>query len=180
MAWTAPMSATSNSVWTSAQWNTHVRDNLNATMIGTASAANRWIVASGVNALVERIPTSATVATVESTASTSYTNLTTVGPAVTVTTGTTALVFFTTRMSNSGANNGTSSSVDISGATTIAASDDWNLRGGGRAAANGVERSSMAHLFTTLTAGSNTFTMKYKALAGTGTFTNRTITVIPF
>lgn len=174
------MTASANSAWTSAQWNTHVRDNLLMTMPGKATSGNNWFVSDGVNSIIQRSITSASVATGETTTSTTYTGLTTPGPEVTVTTGTTALVLFGCRMSNSLADVMNRASVAVSGATTIAASDTWALRDSGRSATK-VARSCMAHLFTTLNAGSNTFTMQYDvASASTGTFQSRHLIVMAF
>jgi hypothetical protein len=115
-----------------------------------------------------------TVATSESTSSTSYTDLTTVGPAVTVTTGTKALVI----VSWSGfVNVGITGYMGyaVSGSTTIAATDNtaqWKAAGGNMT--GNFSRASVV----TLTAGSNTFTAKYKAQGGSASFANRDIFVI--
>jgi hypothetical protein len=123
-------------------------------------------------------PEQALVATSQATTSTSYTDLATVGPAVTIETGTTALVTVSTFTFN-----GTLGDIDfmgytISGATTLAASDDRALIFHSQIA-NGQGRLSVTHLETALTAGTNTFTAKYKVNAGTGTFSNRAIIVTP-
>ena len=115
----------------------------------------------------------ASVATSQSTTSAAYTDLATVGPAVTVMTGSRALVFIAADMGN-----GTGwarMSVAVSGATTIAASD------GERAlshTASFLSRFGITILELALNAGSNTFTAKYKATAGTSTFADRTIIVV--
>lgn len=114
-----------------------------------------------------------TVSTSETTTSTSYTNLATTGPSVTLTTRTKVLVIMTATLSNSAAND-TRMSVDVSGATTTAASDGNALRYVGTTTA----RMSVAALLT-VTAGSNVFTAKYKVSAGTGTYANRDIIVVP-
>lgn len=180
MAWTAPMTAVANALWTAAQWNAHVRDNLAETMAGKASAnSSRWFVATGANAIAERVIDSATVGTSQTTTSTSYADLATVGPAVTVTTGTKALVFTTAGTSNSGTNNATYFSYAVSSATTIAASDTWAGRLDGVVSGNANKFSSV-HFVTNLNAGSNTFTMRYRVAAGTGTYYGRGITVVSF
>jgi hypothetical protein len=116
---------------------------------------------------------SATVAASESTTSTSYTDLTTAGPAVTITTGTKALVIVGARVQvNSGASS--YASYAVSGATTIAAIDDVAVEAG--TITTGMSRASR---LTTLTAGSNTFTMKYRTSpTRTGTYEFREIIVI--
>lgn len=176
MAWTAPMTATDNAVWTSTQWNTHVRDNLLETMAGKATTAGRWFVSSAANAIAERAITSASVATAQTTTSASFTDLTTVGPAVTVTTGTKAIVFWGAAMSHSVANSECRVGVTISGATSTSASTSYQLL------LDGVAASSTWRMNTfyvpTLTAGSNTFTLKYSTSAATATFSDRYIFVI--
>lgn len=179
MAWTAPMTAVVGEVWTSAQFNAHVRDNLLSTMPGKATAAGRYYVTTGTNAIAERVPTEATVATSQTTTSTTYTDLTTVGPAITVTTGTTAIVWFNSQVESTSSTAETSVSVAVSGATTVSASDDWRLLQSG-VASGSVNRLGMVHRFTNLTAGSNTFTMKYRVSAGTGTFQRRSMIVMGF
>jgi hypothetical protein len=116
----------------------------------------------------------ATVATSETETSTSYDDLATVGPAVTVTTGTRVLVTFGALFYNSGANL-TWLSFAVSGATTLAAAD---ARAISHASTSGFYLSRTMEL-TALTAGSNTFTLKYKVGAGTGTYQDRDIVVTP-
>jgi phenylacetate-coenzyme A ligase PaaK-like adenylate-forming protein len=173
------MTATDNQTWTSAQWNTHVRDNLNETMPGKATAGGgQWYITTGTNAIAARTISTATVATSQATTNTGYTDLTTVGPSVTVTTGTQALVFIAAHMQNNTADQDASISYAVSGATTVAASDSWRAFVDGVAAAN-PERYGMVHFRTGLTAGSNTFTMKYRTGgATTATFQDRTIIVM--
>lgn len=178
MAWTAPMTAVSGTIWTSAQFNAHVRDNLLETMPGKATAANQIFVSNGLNAIAARTPSTATVATSQTTSSTSYTDLSTVGPEVTVTTGTSALVWFGARMSHSSGLGETAMSVAVSSATTIAANDDWRAFQSG-VTANNTNRFMVPHLFTGLNAGSNVFTVKYKTSGATATFQDRDLVVIP-
>jgi hypothetical protein len=118
----------------------------------------------------------ATVATDQSTTSSSYTDLSTSGPAVTLTTGTKVLVIVSAYEYQSDSGGQARMSYAVSGATTIAAGDstalilrridDTNLR------ASAVSR-------VTVTAGSNTFTAKYRTTGtGTANFLNREICVI--
>ncbi len=120
--------------------------------------------------------TSAKVATSQTTTSTSYTDLATSGPAVTLTTGTKALVIITCASSNSGINRTSSMSYAVSGATTIAASDSVAIIHQNNSIASTLRYSSAS--VPTLTAGSNTFTAKYKVNTDTGTFSDREIFVI--
>ena len=178
MAWTAPMTAVAGVIWTSAQFNAHVRDNLLETMPGKATATGRMYVTNGNNSIAERVPTEGTVATSQTTTSTTYTDLATVGPTVTVSTGTTAIVWFNCQMENSSSDAETSVSVALTSGSTIAASDDWRLLQSG-VAAGSTNRLGMVHRFTGLTVGSNAFTMKYRVSGGTGTFQRRSIIVLP-
>lgn len=125
---------------------------------------------------------SAVVSTAQTTTTTSYTDLSTSGPAVTVTTGTRALVIFGCGITKTIASLGNSGymSFAVSGATTSAASDtnscwiSYPL-----STANFQFRIQRAMLVTGLTAGSNTFTAKYRVDGSTFEFRNRDIAVIP-
>jgi hypothetical protein len=70
-------------------------------------------------------------------------------------------------------------SFEVSGATTTAVSDDWALGcyGTGVFSTGIMVRASRA-TSTTLTAGSNTFTTKYRTSTNASTFANREIFVI--
>lgn len=122
------------------------------------------------------------VATSQTTNTTaSYQDLTTVGPQVTITTGTSALAIISCTSSLPGGDNNWESamSVAVSGATTISASDNWKLSvGPSNTAARAASR--VIVFDGTLTAGSNTFTAKYKPTNSvTATFSNRTLVVLP-
>jgi len=129
-------------------------------------------------AAVSASPTSAsaTVATSQTTTSSTYTDLATSGPAVTITTGTKALVIVTARANNSTAGESALFSFAVSGATTISASDTFGNQANAGAGTN--TRNSAVTRLTTLTAGSNTFTMKYRRGAATAEFSDREIIVI--
>lgn len=178
MAWTAPMTAVQNATWTAAEFNAHVRDNLLETMAGKATTGSRIMISTGANAIAERAPTSATVATAETTASPTYAALATPGPSVTVTTGTSAIVIFTAQHDNSTSTAQNWTAIDVSGATTIAASDEISILTDGLAAGDDA-RFQKSYMFTTLNAGSNTFTLQYRCSAATATFSNRHLLVIP-
>jgi hypothetical protein len=121
------------------------------------------------------------VATSQSTTSTTYTGLTTAG-AVTVTTGTKALVSISGSFENGAGVNVTAlMSFAISGATTVAASDQYSTglsyvsTGGG----NFQTKSGATFVVTGLTAGSNTFTTQFRKGGGdTPGFSARTISVV--
>lgn len=181
MAWTAPMTAVANTAFTAAQFNTHVRDNLLETSpakaTGAVSNGSYW-VKTATNSIVNRLAQTAGILTSQSRSSSSYGNLSTVGPSVTATTGANALVLFACNVDNNSTNS-SYMSVAVSGATTIAATDDYAVRW--RPHDSGGNFSGGTHkLFTTLTPGSNTFTAQYRVNGGTGTWDNRYVTVIPF
>lgn len=177
MAWTAPMTAVANSVFTAAQFNQFVRDNLNETAPAKATQVSSIFVGNGVNSIVERLPDVDNIATSETTASTSYADLATVGPTVTATTGTRAMVFVRCAMENSGT--GPSfMSFEVSGATAIAANDAFAIEINGLAVTRW--RLGTMYMVSSLTAGSNVFTAKYKVGSGTGTFLSRQLAVLPF
>jgi hypothetical protein len=175
MSWSAPMTAVAGATFSAAQFNQYVRDNLNETGPAKVTALGQILVSTAANALAARTPDATVVTTSSTTAGTSYGDLAaTTGPAVTQNTGTSALVWFGCALSNSGAN-ASRASVVVSGASSIAANDQWAVINTGTA----VFRMMTGHRFTGLTAGSNIFTMKYDVSAGTGTFLNRELIVIP-
>jgi hypothetical protein len=80
-------------------------------------------VTTSLNEIAERVGARETITTSETTTSTSYTDLATVGPTVTVTTGQLALVIWGAQLTNNTNNTSARVSVDVSGASTIAADD---------------------------------------------------------
>lgn len=168
------MTAVSNSVFTAAQFNQFVRDNLNETAPAKATTAGSHFAGTGLNSIAERLTADNLVATSQTTTSTSYTDLATVGPTVTATTGPYALV----ATYNSNFNSGAAASLmsfEVSGASSIAAADNVSIAISG----TGSQRASGLFLLTTLTPGSNTFRCKYRVGAGTGTYADRRILVFP-
>jgi len=112
----------------------------------------------------------------ESTSSSSFTNLTTAGPAVTVTTGTSALVILTCQISTEAQGRTANMGFEVSGATTIAATTASATRVNGESSRITIALSTVIPV--TLTAGSNTFTAKYSSAGTTVEFGNRKIIVI--
>jgi hypothetical protein len=149
------------------------------TRLGIGTTGQILTVSGGVPAWAaapSSAPTSASavVTTSQSTSSTSYTDLTTSGPAVTLTTGTKALVIIGSRL-NADSGWDAYMSYAVSGATTISASDQWCLRSFDSYS----QQFSFASTQVSLTAGSNTFTAKYKVGGGAaGSMSNRYIIVI--
>lgn len=105
---------------------------------------------------------------------TAYQDLATGGPSVTIVTGASALVMIGATTTNNGAGNSSLMGFAISGSTTSAAGDSnaASIVGTAQANVSGIYK-------VALTNGSNTFTAKYRVSAGTGTWSNRTITVWP-
>lgn len=178
VAWTSPMTAVANSVLTAAQWNTHVRDNLLETAPAKATTGGRLIVTAGVNSIVERsIQIAEYNGAQETTTSTSATDLATPGPAVTITTGTSALVFWAVQIDNATVNAQSLVDFAVSGVSTRSANDATALRHTSATSSATVRAASMYYL-TTLTAGTNTFTLKYWVGSGTGGFQRRMVCVV--
>lgn len=175
------MTAVSGSALSAANFNTYIRDNLNETMpaLATDDDFAAWFVADGANSLVKRNIKTAEVNTSQSTTSTSYTDLSTVGPSVTVTTGTRALVMINAQFENNTTNASCSVSFAVSGATSLSAITTYGMAIDGLTASNS-NRKGASYLLQTLNAGSNTFTMKYNVGSGTGTFSKRRIVVWGF
>lgn len=182
MAWTTPLSAVSNATLTAAQWNASVRDNLLVTAVALATAAGNMFISSGANSLAQRIPSSDTINTQETTTNTSYTNLTTVGgTCASVVSDVRVIVWWTVQSNTATVSTESISSIDISGATTTAPSDNY---------CTDVQQPSTGTAFLdvsvartvrlTVTAGSNTYTMKYRTTGGTATFRRRSIVTLPF
>jgi hypothetical protein len=99
-------------------------------------------------------------------------------PAVTVTTGTVAVIHLRGAIFNSAAGNTGYIGVAVSGATTRAANDGDGISFTAPAAAY-LAQFGTTLVLTGLTAGSNTFTLQYRVNAGTGSFFNRAIAVEP-
>jgi hypothetical protein len=111
----------------------------------------------------------------ETTSSTTYTDLTTV-TSVTLTTGTKALVIVNAQHEGNGASQGGFVGFAVSGATTIAASDDNAIY---KEFAASTKLGMSKSFVVTLTAGSNTFTLKYRGLqASQGSWSRRGIFVM--
>lgn len=183
MAWTAPMTAVSNSVFTAAQFNQYVRDNLNATAPALATTTSSYFATVGTNQIAERISQQAAVFTSETTAGTSYGNLTTPGPSVTCTTGTTALVGLYADVTVNTAGTVAYMSYNVSGASSLGAADSRALAFASASVASApFLLASYVHLETGLTAGSNVFNSQYRmgSGGGNGTWSNRNIWVLPF
>lgn len=157
MAWTTPPTLSVNQVLTAAIMNAITQDLIDL------DARTR--------------PSTNAVITGETTTSTSYTDLATVGPTVTIVTGTVALVIAEAALTGSNVAAEYFMSVAVSGTTTQSPTDLGAAAMG--AAAGATQQACAAFLLTSLTPGSNTFTCKYRATAGTLTASNRILTLWP-
>lgn len=153
--------------------NTALKQYQGGTLIRTASDVWAFVP----NAAGASASAVATVATTQTTTSATFVDLATVGPSVTVTTGTKALIAIAC-MNTTSAADLVYAGVAVSGATTVAASDLYAI--GGYTVGVNVPQTQAANVFmlTGLTPGSNTFTMKYRRASGTATFSQRIITVV--
>lgn len=121
------------------------------------------------------------VSTSQTTTSTSYTDLSTAGPAVTTTIGSSgmALVTVSANLQNNTQASRSYMGFAVSGATTQAAADSYSIAIGIAAGVANMGHFAGSFLVAGLTPGSNTFTAKYRVSATTGTFADRRISVIP-
>lgn len=177
MAWTAPKTFVDGVPLTAEDLNIHLRDNLLETEVAKAKTRGSYFVSSDVNQIAERSVSANIVVASVNTSSTTYANLSnSPGPEVTVETGNSAIVIlgaFMEHLSLTSAYN--RMSFDVSGATTISASDRYSL-------ASQSEFSMVASystMLTDLSPGMNTFTAKYRVTSATGNFANRRMIVIP-
>lgn len=121
---------------------------------------------------VQVTPEAAVVDAFEGTSSLTYTDLATPGPAVTILTGTKAVVHITGHVANTSVQFNLIGFA-VSGATTVAADDDFAALITTQST-NGL---SGTFLVTGLTPGLNTFTLKYRTGGGTASFQRRNIMV---
>lgn len=188
MAWTAPMTAVAGAMYTSAAFNTYVRDNLLETAPAKALTDSGYFVTAGTNQIAERSLAQKHISQQDSFTSTSYADpdgsisgfSPVPGPAVTVKTGSVALVMVGGRVGgNSVATASVKMSWAASGTTTIAATDLW-AAGPVGLSQYGFSYCTRVWLATGLTQGNITFTAKYAVSSGTGYASYRTLTVMPF
>ncbi len=187
MAWSAPMTFLTATALTAAQLNTYLRDNLNATEIGKANNPGSMVVSTAANTLQEMTPKHNRLTQIGSRTSATYGDLTStnagVGPTVTLTTGSMALVLWSAQLYNTTSSAFARMSFEISGATTLAADDSRALIQSKANPAGGTiqtfQQFGQAHMPFGLTPGVNTFTCKYRADTGT-VYAQVRLIVIPF
>jgi hypothetical protein len=178
MAWTTFPTLTDGQVLTGAHMQI-VRDNFAETAAAKATTAGSHFAGTGANTLAERLIDVQAVNTVQTTTSATYANLATVGPEVVLTTGPKALVVVSSRVSNGTAGQNSWVSYEVTGASSVSASDNYAL-GYDSPVINSTAYLSYATIEPSLVSGSNTFRMKYRVNGGTGTFSSRRLSVIPF
>lgn len=176
MAWTAPMTAVAGSVFTAAQFNASIRDNLNECPAAKATTPGGYFTVSDTNQVAQRVYGDAIVETSEATTSTTYTALATAGPSVTVTSGPQLIIHTTADLVCNTAGQTARMTFNISGASSIAENDI-------RALKNTSTTNLRATVTTvmTVTPGVNTVTMVYRTSGtSTATFANRRLIVLPY
>lgn len=181
MAWTAPMTFADGTALTAAQMNTYLRDNLNETMTAKATTNGGMFFSTDVNEWAERIPGYQRRNTTFSTSSTTYVNADDLGPRVTVTTGTDALILFAGHIGNTLADTATYMSYNVSGASVVPSAESQSIRLDGFDAGTGDNYlgAGMFDIRNDLTPGENTFQLTYRVDAGTGSFAYRILAVLP-
>lgn len=178
MAWTTPRTWIGGETLTAALLNTHLRDNMLELDVAQITQEGDYVVAAGANDLVKRTYGFQRIDTSETKTASTYGALATVGPAVTLTTGTSALVFWKCQMDNAVTDAHCKMSYKISGATTSASDDTRSTLRDGLPGANALSFMG-SDLRTDLVAGSNTFTAEYASDGtNTATFVNRVLFVI--
>jgi hypothetical protein len=118
------------------------------------------------------------VATSQTSSSGSYTNLATTGPTVTVNVSAAGTAVITVTAFEDAAAGGDScymSFASTSGPTSVAASDSQAVMETG-----GGQQASATYVVTGLSAGSYTFTARYRSSGGTCHFSNRGLIVTPY
>ena len=122
-------------------------------------------------------PVAGLVSTQQSTTSTAaWADLATVGPSVTLVTGTTALIRLSVEI-EAPAGTYARAAVAVSGATTIAAADRTSVRVSGNSGVIVAATVSRTMVISGLTSGTNVFTIKHIVGSGTGYFYLRELTV---
>ena len=208
MAWTAPRTWVTGEQVTAAIMNSAVRDNFLETSAATVTTAGDLAYADAANSMGSRVGIGTVNSLLVSTGSApawrtpgvdgdtntntyNSSNGTVYVPlidanwgfasdiAVTVTTGTKALVMWRCRLSNSTAGALTYLSYSVSSATTVAAADTHSLNYES-GAANDSSESSQFDYRTLLTAGSNVFTLEGRVPSGVGSITRPELLVVGF
>lgn len=177
MAWTSPKTFVANEVLSADELNIHLRDNLLEMAASKATNPGSMFITEDVNSIMELPVASAVVDESGDTSSATYVNIDQIGPQVTVTTGSYAAVWLFAYTYQT-AGNAAAMSYDVSGATTIAASDSRSFL---IQNASG-QRISASLFHDDLNPGVNTFTAKYRmagAAPDRGVWAGRRLAVLP-
>ena len=180
MAWTTPFTAVTNMQMTAALFNQNIRDNLRMTAPGIAgTTGGRVVMVGGTNTLALGDILFDEVTTSETRASSSYGDLATDGPSVTGTIiGQKAMVWISCAMQQNTDDTQAAASVEITGASNVAASNSKVCVTLDAVTANNALQYMAAYLYDPLEQGETTFTMKYRTGGtGTATFATRRIMV---
>lgn len=170
------MTAVAGSVFTAAQFNTHIRDNLSECPAAKAATPGGYFTVSDTNSVAQRTYADAIVETSEGTTSTSYTDLATSGPQVTVTSGPLLLIFTTADLVCNTAGQTARTTFNVSGATTIAENDIRALK---NTSTTNIRATTVT--VVSVTPGVNTVKMVYRTSGtSTSTFANRRLIVLPY
>ena len=158
--------------YSSATADTNTRLGIGSTgqVLTVTGGVPTWATAAG-----QAASASAQVNTSQSTTSITYTDLGTAGPAVTLTTGTKALVIVDCVSLNTNNQVGSFMGCEVSGASSVSPDNNDAAQ---TFSGNEFATRTKAIRYSGLTAGSNTFTAKYSVEGNTGTFQRRNIFVM--
>ena len=173
---TNPMTTTGDTIYSSSG-STPARLGIGTTgqVLTVASGVPSWATPAGGSITTGY----AAVDAEEGTTSTTFTTLTTAGPSVTLTTGTKVLVILSWYGYSNNTGGAAVMGYDISGATSYSASfaEVGQIYNNGAGSSQGQQNSFVS--YKTVTAGSNTFTAKYRCRSsGTASFDFRHMTVL--
>jgi hypothetical protein len=177
MAYTAPITFVNGVPLTAAQMNA-IQDNIRETAVAKATTAGRHFVATGPNAIAERVTARQTVDVIGDVTSTTFTGTLSgpsTGPTVTATTSDKCLIMLHSYVRPLATGVTGLYGFSISGATTRAANDQeaFGVAGDGTIAVMG----STAQAIFFMTPGSNTFTAAYRTSSSSSRFDGRRMCV---
>lgn len=191
MTWTAPITWVDGAVLTSAQLNTNLRDNfleqIPAKSTNNGGAGGGYFTIAAPHGLRERGVAIHEISSSQSTTSQVYDDLASVGPFVSVRTGTRALVLFQADGSCTIRGKVPRCTVEVAGTTVQKADDsgaalgysDCNATSPATVGTGSVSTRGGWLYFQDLNPGLNYFIMKYATSDGTATFSNRRLHVFP-
>lgn len=188
MTWTVPFTAVAGSVFTAAQWNTFIRDNLAETMPAKATTPGGIFAVDAWNRIAQRVANAFTDFQAVNITTTSFGDPdngtseepSTPGPEITLTTGVNALVGYRATVRNPSVTARVEMSYEISGATSREAAKSRSIGCSVTNSASALNlRAGWVDLADFLTPGENTFKLVYNVSSGTGVALDRRIWVLP-